>query len=230
MKHCPQCQSKYEDRYGFCLKDGIALISALTDGAVRSDETLGAIATQPSNHRTILLAGITVGVIAVLALGYWLLRDKTVAQPEVSVPQNTSQGNPQSISSYDTATPTKAVSEMLEDWASASRAHDLDAHISHYADNISPYYAKARAPVSQVRADRARAYNLYTDLDVTLSNVNITLQSDSQANVILDKTWHFTRPNGKTNNGSVHQQLWLTKIAGRWLITGEKDLQLYYKN
>ena len=50
------------------------------------------------------------------------------------------------------------------------------------------------------------------------------------ATVTLDKTFDFRGDNNAFFNGSVQTQLALTKLGGAWLITGEKELKVYYVN
>ena len=50
-----------------------------------------------------------------------------------------------------------------------------------------------------------------------------------RATAVFNKTWEFDSPD-KNSKGSVRQQLTLVKAGGRWLINGEKDLQVYYSN
>ncbi|MBV9210146.1 MAG: nuclear transport factor 2 family protein [Acidobacteria bacterium] len=130
----------------------------------------------------------------------------------------------------DAAAVREQVTTVLNGWASASRAHDLDKHLSYYADTLDTYYNATNVSSSRVRTDRSRAYKIYTTLDVELSNLKITPDpSGDKATATFDKTWTF-EGSEKYSSGSVHQKIWLTKIGGRWRITGEKDLQVYYVN
>ncbi len=135
-----------------------------------------------------------------------------------------------SPSPVDVAAVRQQVTTVLNGWASASREHDLDKHLSYYADTLDTYYNATNVSASRVRSDRARAYKLYTTLDVELSNLKITPDpSGDRATATFDKTWTF-EGSEKYSSGSVHQKIWLTKSGGRWRITGEKDLQVYYVN
>jgi serine/threonine protein kinase/ketosteroid isomerase-like protein len=130
----------------------------------------------------------------------------------------------------DAATVSKEVGDALEEWADSTRDRDLDAHMSHYADTLEAYYRLQNVPASQVRADRARAFARYDDIDVQLSNVRVTPDATgTRANVTLDKSWKFDADD-KSSTGSVRQQLTLVKSGARWLITSERDLQVYHKD
>ena len=117
----------------------------------------------------------------------------------------------------------------LNGWAGAARAHDLDAQMSYYADVVDPYFLRHNVSVSSVRANRSVAYTRYSKLDVQLSNIDIAIdQSGTSAIATFDKAYSFEGE--KYLSGSVRSMLWLTKNASRWLITGERDLKVYYVN
>ncbi|MDT5296575.1 MAG: eukaryotic-like serine/threonine-protein kinase [Acidobacteriota bacterium] len=130
----------------------------------------------------------------------------------------------------DAATVSKEVGDALEEWADATRDRDLDAHMSHYADRLEAYYRLQNVPAAQVRADRARAFARYDDIDVKLTNVRVTPDpTGARATVTFDKTWKFDADD-KSSTGAVRQQLTLVKSGGHWLITSERDLQVYHKD
>jgi serine/threonine-protein kinase len=132
--------------------------------------------------------------------------------------------------SADTSEVSKAVGDALEEWADSTRDRDLDAHMSCYADVLETYYKKQNVPAAQVRADRSSAFIRYDDMKVKLSNVVVTSDpTGMRATVAFDKTWEFDSPD-KNSKGSVRQQLTLVRTGGRWLITSERDLQVYYTN
>jgi ketosteroid isomerase-like protein len=120
--------------------------------------------------------------------------------------------------------------EALNGWAESSMARDIDAQMSYYADTLDIYYTKTNVSASVVRADRERAYDTFSTLDIELSNVVITPDATGQlANALLDKTWNFEGED-KASSGSVQQEIRLAKRNGRWRIIGEKDVQVYYVN
>jgi ketosteroid isomerase-like protein len=149
------------------------------------------------------------------------------ANANMNVNVNVNSGRPPSV---DTAEVSKEVADALEEWADSTRERDLDAHMSCYADTLETYYKKQNVPAAQVRADRSRAFVRYDDLKVKLSNVEVTPDpTGTRATAAFDKTWEFDSPD-KNSKGSVRQQLTLVRVGTRWLITGERDLQVYYTN
>jgi hypothetical protein len=123
------------------------------------------------------------------------------------------------------------IKNALEGWAQSSRNRDLDAHMGYYADTLDYYYNRTLVPSSKVRDDRSKAFNKYNSISIQLSNMSVQLDSTGQrATVVLDKTFDFQGDNNAFYNGSVQDQLTLTKLGGAWLITGEKELKIYYVN
>jgi hypothetical protein len=195
----------------------------------------------------------TVLVLAVVGIGAWLLlgnrngggagntrtdgerTTRTTANTGSSPAASSAPASPSpspagSPSPVDMAAVRNEVMTVLNGWAESSMTRDLDAHMSYYADTLDTYYMKSQVSASVVRADRAQADNTYSSLDIDLSNVEITPdQTGERATAVFDKTWDFEGEE-KASSGSVQQKLWLAKIGGRWRITGEKDLQVYYVN
>lgn len=145
-----------------------------------------------------------------------------------------------SLTPSPTPTPTLApenvaaikeqVTATLNGWAASTRARDIDAHMNYYAEQLDTYYNARNVSASRVESDRDRAFSLYDTMDAQLSNLVITPDSSGErATAVFDKSWTFEGEK-KYSSGSVQQKIWLTKINGRWQITGEKDLQIHYVN
>jgi ketosteroid isomerase-like protein len=132
-------------------------------------------------------------------------------------------------SPVDAAVVASQVTSTLNGWAAATTARDINAHMSYYADTLDTYYNAKSISSYKVRTDRERAFNTYSSMDVQLSNIRVTPDPGGQSAIAtFDKTWTFE--GDKYSNGSVQQLVTLTKQGGRWRITGEKDLRVYYVN
>ncbi|HEX8776411.1 MAG TPA: hypothetical protein VF735_22770 [Pyrinomonadaceae bacterium] len=152
----------------------------------------------------------------------------TSSSPAAS-PSATTSPTP-AASPVDLAAVRNEVTALLNGWAESSMSRDINAHMSYYADTLDTYYTKTNVSAANVRADRERAYETYSSLDIALSNIEIKPESaGDRATAVFDKTWSFEGEE-KATSGSVQQKLWLAKTGGRWRITGEKDLQVYYVN
>ncbi len=122
------------------------------------------------------------------------------------------------------------VNDTLTDWAESTKARKLDEHMKHYADMLETYYKRQNVGALQVRTDRNNAFTRYDKMDVIIDKVEITPDPTGlRATAVFDKTWDFDSPD-KNSTGSVRQQLTLIRAGGRWLINGEKDLQVHYTN
>jgi PEGA domain/Double zinc ribbon len=137
-----------------------------------------------------------------------------------------------SAPAYDSNTSADIeIRNTLEGWAQSSRNRDLDLHMRYYADTLDYYYSRTLVPSAKIREDRLRAYTQFNYLSVQLNNLAIQLDSTGQrATVVMDKTFDFRGDNNAFYNGSVQNQMTLTKLGGAWLITGEKELKVYYVN
>jgi hypothetical protein len=98
--------------------------------------------------------------------------------------------------------------------------------MSGYAPTVD-YYRRRGASAQFVRADKARAFNRYTSMRVNISNLDVSIDPAGEgATATFDKEWTFS--GGGTNTGKVRSELRFRLIGGRWLITGERDVRVYY--
>jgi hypothetical protein len=206
----------------------------------------------------VVLSALVTLILGVLAIGglWFVFKDRFSNQTSSNTNENnsnqnqnknkntnnTNNANKENTNTTPTPTPTptpkpidtakirEEVSAVLNGWSSAARAHDLESQLRFYADTVSPYYNASSYSLSKIRSERERVYATYDTIDVDLTNIKITPDpSGDKATAIFDKTWTFEGPT-KFNSGSVQQKLWLANIGGRWKITGEKDLKIYYVN
>ena len=151
---------------------------------------------------------------------------KTAANASVSnvFPNSANSATPPTIDSEQVK---KEVSASLDNWKSQSESRNLNAYMASYADTVD-YYKKSGASNSFVRNDKQRAFDKFDTIRVNLSNLSVTPDaSGERATVTLDKEWQFSGAES-SSSGKVRQQLSLRKIGGKWLITAEKDLKVYY--
>ncbi len=120
------------------------------------------------------------------------------------------------------------VKDVVDDWKSASENLDITGNIANYADTVD-YYTAGKVSVAKVHADREKAFSDYDSIEINIDNLRVIPDpTGEKATAIFDKEWKFEGAE-KISSGKVQQQLTLDKINGRWLISGEKDLKLYYK-
>ena len=150
------------------------------------------------------------------------------ANKSAPMPSPTSMPIPKPTLKPDEAkTIMKDVKNAVDDWKNSSENLDLDGNLEQYADSVD-YYVAGRVNREKVRADKQRAFEQYDSINFDISNVKIMPDdSGEKATAVFDKKWKF-EGDEKYSAGKVQQQLTFSKVAGRWLITGEKDLKVYY--
>jgi cytoskeletal protein RodZ len=120
------------------------------------------------------------------------------------------------------------VAGQVAAWKSALESGDMNNFMGNYADRLDYYFTSRNVGRSAVSSDKQRAFSRFYDFRVKISNLRVTPdQSGEQATAVFDKEWEFEGSDHR-NAGKVQSQLQLTKIGGRWLITGERDLKVYY--
>ncbi len=196
----------------------------------------------------------TILLLALGGLGAWLYFANKKTQvavgvntatqnrpPNANVANQNTNANVATPSPTATATPTaqptlkpetvKAVindvKDVVDEWKDTTENLQLDAHLSQYADTVD-YYRGGRVGIAKVRADKEQAYSAYDSVNINITNMKITPDtSGEKATALFDKEWNFEGAE-KFSSGKVQQQLTFSKINGRWRITGEKDLKVYY--
>jgi hypothetical protein len=149
------------------------------------------------------------------------------ANANLAKPSPSATPTPQTLDAQQAKTITNDVKNVVDEWNNATENLDLEAHISQYADTVD-YYKGGRVGIGTIRADKQRAYNSYDSININITNLKITPDaSGEKATALFDKEWTFEGEE-KYSSGKVQQQLTLNKINGRWRITGEKDLRVYY--
>jgi ketosteroid isomerase-like protein len=222
MKYCSDCNLEYADVSKFCKLCGAAL-------------------KHPRPRKTRKLLVIASVLFLLLATGLVVMRDGydrwkhtfNVATPLVpgNHTSNITQTSAPVVVDQKPASADADIKNSLKGWAQTSRNRDIDGHLQYYADTLDFYYNRTMVPASKVREDRSRAFAKFNDISIQLANINVELDSTGQrATVALDKTFDFRGDNNAVFNGAVQAQLALTKLGGAWLITGEKELKVYYVN
>ncbi len=119
------------------------------------------------------------------------------------------------------------VSGRVYDWKSMLESRNFNGYMGNYADTVD-YFTRRNVSVGTVRADKARAFSLYSSMRVNVSNMSVSVgPTGDTATVVFDKEWNFSGRD--TSSGKVQSQVGFRNINGRWLITSERDLKVYYK-
>ncbi|MEO8072868.1 MAG: hypothetical protein ABI686_06445 [Acidobacteriota bacterium] len=155
--------------------------------------------------------------------------------PEETSPSPTATPKP-SPTAVPTVTPApnfnpeqvqREVSEKIDAWKKATESGNSNAMANNYADTVD-YYNKKSVGLDYVRKDKQRAFIKFYNIKMNLSNLRVTPDaSGTKATAVFDKEWNF-EGDESYSAGKVQTQLQLQKFNGKWLITGEKDLKVYY--
>ncbi|HWT00853.1 MAG TPA: nuclear transport factor 2 family protein, partial [Pyrinomonadaceae bacterium] len=149
------------------------------------------------------------------------------ATPTPATPTPTPQQTP---TPRDTTGARAEVASALEGWRRTMNNPDVNAHMAYYADVLHTYYNARNVGVGMVRNNVARAFSAYDTFSVRIDNLQIEVEaSGERAVATFDKTFVF-RGGQKVYEGSGLNRFWFERVGGRWLITGEKDLKVYYVN
>lgn len=121
------------------------------------------------------------------------------------------------------------VSGRIDDWNSAHESGNVNSVMSNYADRLDYYYNSANVSADKIRSDKQRAFAMYDTINFKITNMRVTPDSSGdKATAVFDKEWEFEGAENYSA-GKVQSQLQLTKIGGKWYVSGEKDLKVYYK-
>ncbi len=131
------------------------------------------------------------------------------------------------VSNFNPEQVKREVSEKIDAWKRAAEAGNLNGYMNYYADTID-YYSKKGASLESVRKDKQKAFSKFYNIEINISNLRVTPDaSGMRATAVFDKEWNF-EGDESYSAGKTQTQLQLQKFDGRWLITGEKDLKVYY--
>lgn len=140
-------------------------------------------------------------------------------------PGNTGASTPPSTT--DDSQTRSDISQRVYGWKSSLESHDFNGYMGNYAPTVD-YYKRRGVSAGTIRADKARAFSLYNSMRVNISNMSVSTDpSGDTATAVFDKEWVFA--GGGRSEGKTRSQLEFRRINGRWLITAERDLKLYYK-
>ncbi|QQS40760.1 MAG: hypothetical protein IPM63_15530 [Acidobacteriota bacterium] len=120
------------------------------------------------------------------------------------------------------------VRRHLQIWKRLTEQQRLDELMSFYDERLERYYSKSNVAKSVVRRDKAAAFAKLDSLSITISKLDVTPSEDgARAVAVFDKEWRFVG-NGRVSTGKVRSRFDLRRSGDSWLITGERDLKVYY--
>jgi tetratricopeptide (TPR) repeat protein len=106
------------------------------------------------------------------------------------------------------------VLKAVDSWAQAWSSKDVQAYLSHYAQDFDPPGRQSRADWEKLRRARIEAPKT---ISVSIDSPKVTMEGSDAARVSFRQTYHSDRFNGTSNKTLV-----MTRTNGRWQIREEQ--------
>lgn len=154
--------------------------------------------------------------------------ESTITPESTPSPSPVEEGSPTPEYITDPGKIKDFVRRHLQIWKRLTEQQRLDELMSFYDDPLERYYRRSNVAKSVVRRDKAAAFAKLDSLSITISDLDVTSSDDgAKAVAVFDKEWRFAG-NGKVSTGKVRSRFDLRRSGDSWLITGERDLKVYY--
>ncbi len=226
MKECPSCKQVYADEtLNFCLADGSTL-TTLPEAAeatlVLSKPVANSESATRRNGVNPLFAYFSVGLIALIVGGAVVAWYNLEPQPPVS---NTQIGkadamNTNSVTPSPKPSPEDEVRRALDGWVHTLVDHDLEKHLSHYAERLDSYRGKANASSAEVRKYNEYLFAKYTEFRLTIRNLRV-VQSGSDFVTTYESVYDFLGSKRHSGIDRKTEMRW-RNINGNWKIVSER--------
>ncbi len=123
---------------------------------------------------------------------------------------------------------SREIADEVTNWKNQTESGNIEGLMLKYAPTVDYYRRRAVSP-QFIRNDKIRAYRMFYTVAITISNLRVAVGASGEtATAVFDKGWVFEGKRRST--GKVQQQLQFKRISGQWLITGERDMKVYYLN
>jgi tetratricopeptide (TPR) repeat protein len=106
------------------------------------------------------------------------------------------------------------VLKAVDSWAQAWSSKDVQAYLSHYAQDFDPPGKQSRTDWEKLRRARIEAPKT---ISVSIDSPKVTMEGSDAARVSFRQTYHSDRFNGTSNKTLV-----MTRTNGRWQILEEQ--------
>ena len=131
------------------------------------------------------------------------------------------------VSHYSREQAEQRVREVLAVWTSTELSNDLAGQVDCYAPTVAPFFQRRSATLREVAADKERTMKTYPLVKrYSLSNITFDHADASRVVVSFDKSWEAH--GSRIFAGSERESVELRPLGGRWRITAERELQIYW--
>ena len=142
------------------------------------------------------------GVVIALIVGVgWLFFGSAAAEPEIR--------------------------SLLNRWQTTADSQSLGAHLSCYAPTVSPFFNARALSREQVEQEKRKLLAQYPVMEIEISSLSFEKLESRSAVVRFEKAWNARGVEG-TFEGAETARLRLVKVSGKWLISGEEELQVHW--
>jgi hypothetical protein len=139
--------------------------------------------------------------------------------------KNTTQLNEQKKAS-DNENVQEIIRNKLDSWITEINAKQYNLK-KFYADNVL-YYKNGNVSSDKIAKDKKKAFEKWTEIKMSVENVNISKENDTKYSCIYDKNFSMENHDPpKSYSGKVKSKLIFEKINNDWLITQESDEKVY---
>lgn len=120
----------------------------------------------------------------------------------------------------------QAAEAFVNNWIKTITDRRFNDHMACYADNLDMYYTRSNVSKSEISKNRQEMFNTFSRIDMSIYNLQVSMGSNNSATATFNKKWDCS--GAETFSGEVVQRLNLKNINGRWLITGEEEIQILW--
>lgn len=238
MKECPTCKRVYaDDTLNFCLSDG-SVLTIIPEPAeatlVLPKLTSNEGSTTARNGVSPAFAYLSIGLLALIvggALVAWYKVEPTAAnkpgETNKAVQTVPSNQNPSPTANVNTAPSPRDDSKSeadvraaLDGWVQSLVEHDLEKHLSYYADRLDRYRGKTNTDITEVRKYNEVLFSKYADFRLRIQNVRIVPSTDGQVTTTYESVYDFRGSKPHTGVDRRTEMRW-KQINRVWKIVSE---------
>ncbi len=118
------------------------------------------------------------------------------------------------------------LNSSLDQWITATNAHDVDRQMSYYASKVNSYYQTRNASPELVRAEKKRIFDRANAIDIRAGKPEITVSRDGRTATMRFRKKYAIKQGQKNRSGEVIQELQWVKSGGDWKIVSERDVKV----
>jgi hypothetical protein len=239
MKECPTCKRVYaDDTLNFCLSDGSVLTiipepaeaTLVLPKLIRSKES-----TTTRKGVSPVFAYLSIGLLALFVGGalvaWYKVQPSAANEPtQTNKPVQTAPSNqaPLPTANLGTTAPSPRddskseadVRAALDGWVQSLVEHDLERHLSYYADRLGRYRGKTNTDITEVRKYNDVLFSKYVDFRLRIQNVRIVPSTDGQVTTTYESVYDFR--GSKPHTGvDRHTEMRWKQVNGGWKIVSE---------